>query len=80
MFQEGEIFLSLLLFLSVCVCLVKLEVLISPSHQYLLTALSVWWNLGQLIVSLFAWLFLSKFSCPADADFATCPRGENMGW
>ncbi|KAJ5723072.1 hypothetical protein N7488_001107 [Penicillium malachiteum] len=50
------------------------------SHQYLLTALSAWWNLGQLIVSLVAWVFLANFSCPTDATPATCPRHENMGW
>ncbi|PYH87785.1 Clavaminate synthase-like protein [Aspergillus ellipticus CBS 707.79] len=50
------------------------------SHQYLLTALSAWWNLGQLIVSLLAWVFLANFSCPTDATPATCHRRENMGW
>ncbi|KAI9926966.1 hypothetical protein AWENTII_010799 [Aspergillus wentii] len=50
------------------------------SHQYLLTALSAWWNLSQLFVSLIAWVFLANFSCPTDATPATCPRGENMGW
>ncbi|KAJ5246304.1 hypothetical protein N7468_001287 [Penicillium chermesinum] len=50
------------------------------SHQYLLTALSAWWNLGQLIVSLLAWVFLANFSCPTDATAATCSRSENMGW
>ncbi|KAJ5913552.1 hypothetical protein N7504_002435 [Penicillium tannophilum] len=50
------------------------------SHQYLLTALSAWWNLGQLIVSLLAWVFLANFSCPTDATPATCSRSDNMGW
>ncbi|PWY69071.1 Clavaminate synthase-like protein [Aspergillus heteromorphus CBS 117.55] len=50
------------------------------SHQYLLTALSAWWNLGQLIVSLLAWVFLANFSCPTDSTPATCHRSENMGW
>ncbi|KAJ5672345.1 hypothetical protein N7507_001472 [Penicillium longicatenatum] len=50
------------------------------SHQYLLTALSAWWNLGQLIVSLLAWVFLANFSCPTDATPAACSRSENMGW
>ncbi|KAE8358177.1 hypothetical protein BDV27DRAFT_169668 [Aspergillus caelatus] len=50
------------------------------SHQYLLTALTAWWSLGQLIVSLIAWVFLANFSCPTDTTPATCPRRENMGW
>ncbi|KAL4802004.1 hypothetical protein BDV18DRAFT_167120 [Aspergillus unguis] len=50
------------------------------SHQYLLTALSAWWNLGQLIVSLLAWVFLANFSCPTDATPENCDRSENMGW
>ncbi|KAL4930433.1 uncharacterized protein BDV17DRAFT_280717 [Aspergillus undulatus] len=50
------------------------------SHQYLLTALSAWWNLGQLIVSLLAWVFLANFSCPTDATPDTCSRSQNMGW
>ncbi|RAL03261.1 Clavaminate synthase-like protein [Aspergillus ibericus CBS 121593] len=50
------------------------------SHQYLLTALSAWWNLGQLIVSLLAWVFLANFACPSDSTPGTCHRSENMGW
>lgn len=52
----------------------------ATSHQYLLTALTAWWSLGQLIVSLVAWVFLANFSCPTNATPATCPRRENMGW
>ncbi|KAL2812183.1 hypothetical protein BJX63DRAFT_421922 [Aspergillus granulosus] len=50
------------------------------SHQWLLTALSAWWNLGQLIVSLLAWVFLANFNCPTDATPDTCSRADNMGW
>ncbi|KAJ5321136.1 hypothetical protein N7476_004138 [Penicillium atrosanguineum] len=50
------------------------------SHQYLLTALSAWWNLGQLMVSLIVWVFLANFSCSADATYETCARSQNMGW
>ncbi|KEQ66406.1 Clavaminate synthase-like protein [Aureobasidium melanogenum CBS 110374] len=32
------------------------------SHQYLLTALSSWWMLGQVIVSLISWVFLANFA------------------
>ena len=48
------------------------------SHQYLVTALSAWWNLGQVIVSLVAWVFLANFSCPTDAE--VCRKADNMGW
>lgn len=50
------------------------------SHQYLLTALSAWWNMSQLVVSLIAWVFLANFSCPTDATPETCRRQDNMGW
>jgi MFS family permease len=50
------------------------------SHQYLLTALSAWWNLGQVIVSLVAWVFLANFSCPTGSTYETCKRADNMGW
>ncbi|KAJ5408358.1 hypothetical protein N7509_002241 [Penicillium cosmopolitanum] len=49
-------------------------------HQYLLTALSAWWNMSQLVVSLIAWVFLANFSCPTDATPETCRRQDNMGW
>jgi MFS family permease len=48
------------------------------SHQYLVTALSAWWNLRQVIVSLVAWMFLANLSCPADAE--VCRKANNMGW
>lgn len=50
------------------------------SHQYLLTALSAWWNFGQVIVSLLGWVFIANYSCPADATPETCRRSDNMGW
>ncbi|THX12237.1 hypothetical protein D6D13_04288 [Aureobasidium pullulans] len=50
------------------------------SHQYLLTALSSWWMLGQVIVSLLSWAFLANFTCPTDSTPATCKRADNMGW
>ncbi|KAK7226960.1 hypothetical protein V2G26_014963 [Clonostachys chloroleuca] len=48
------------------------------SHQWLLVTLSGWWNFGQVIVSLVAWVFLANFACPSSQ--APCPRAENMGW
>ncbi|OQE46993.1 hypothetical protein PENCOP_c001G07475 [Penicillium coprophilum] len=43
----------------------------------LLTMLSVWWPVGQLIGSLLAWAFIPKFSC---TGYEGCTRENNMGW
>ncbi|KAI7977894.1 hypothetical protein EIK77_009434 [Talaromyces pinophilus] len=51
---------------------------IPKDYQWLLVGLSGWWNLGQLIVSLLAWVFLANYAC--DSDQAPCPRADNMGW
>ncbi|KZT19572.1 MFS general substrate transporter [Neolentinus lepideus HHB14362 ss-1] len=48
------------------------------SHQYLLTILSIWWCLGQLIASLIAWPLIANFSCSETAT--SCTRSQNMGW
>ncbi|KZT00246.1 MFS general substrate transporter [Laetiporus sulphureus 93-53] len=48
------------------------------THQYLLTVLSIWWSVGQLITCLIAWPIISNFSCPEDST--TCTRTDNMGW
>lgn len=54
----------------------------------LLTALSVWWPVGQLIASLIAWGFVPNYSCAdqlISCDLtapgeACCSRADNMGW
>ncbi|EAS33477.2 sugar transporter [Coccidioides immitis RS] len=43
----------------------------------LLTMLSVWWPVGQLIGSLVAWGFIPNYSCPSGVP---CRREDNMGW
>jgi MFS family permease len=48
------------------------------ANNNLLTLLSAFWSFGQLIASLLAWVFLSNFSCPADAN--PCTRDQNWGW
>ncbi|KAI0920327.1 MFS sugar transporter [Taiwanofungus camphoratus] len=48
------------------------------SHQYLLTILSIWWSVGQLVASLIAWPLVANFSCPENAK--SCTRSEDMGW
>ncbi|KAI8978704.1 MFS general substrate transporter [Trametes punicea] len=50
---------------------------IPASHQYLLTVLSVWWAVGQLVGSLVAWPLMANFSCASASD---CPRSSNQGW
>lgn len=34
------------------------------SHQYLLTLLSLWWAVGQVVASLISWAFLARWGCP----------------
>ncbi|MCJ1348812.1 hypothetical protein MMC31_007045 [Peltigera leucophlebia] len=48
------------------------------THQYLLTILSVFWALAQLLATFIAWPLLGYRTCPADAK--TCTRSENFGW
>ncbi|KAA8899168.1 sugar transporter [Sphaerosporella brunnea] len=48
------------------------------NHGGLLTMLSVWWPLGQLVASLIAWGFLPNYSCSAEQ--AVCTKEGNMGW
>ena len=57
----------------------------------LLTLLSVWWPVGQLIASLVAWALITNYSCPSDGPGSTscnltapgepcCTKAMNMGW
>ncbi|KAI8457666.1 sugar transporter-like protein [Phakopsora pachyrhizi] len=48
------------------------------SHQYLLTILSIFWSIAQLVVTLVAWPLLSNFSCNSNAT--SCSKTENFGW
>ncbi|KAL4911722.1 major facilitator superfamily domain-containing protein [Aspergillus aurantiobrunneus] len=43
----------------------------------LLTMLSVWWPVGNLISSLLAWAFIPNYTCPAEGP---CWKEDNMGW
>ncbi|KAI5813176.1 MFS general substrate transporter [Pyronema omphalodes] len=47
------------------------------SHQYLLTVMSVWWSVGQIIASAVAWPLIGMYSCPSTG---VCTREMNMGW
>ncbi|RAL00566.1 putative sugar transporter [Aspergillus ibericus CBS 121593] len=54
----------------------------------LLTMLSVWWPVGQLIASLLAWAFIPNYSCSSElpscgsvaSGVACCTKASNMGW
>lgn len=47
----------------------------------LLTLLSVWWPVGQLIASLVAWGFIPSRSCDSVVAAAgECTKEQNMGW
>lgn len=46
----------------------------------LLTLLSVFWPIGNLIASLLAWAFIPNFSCPAGTPTGQCKMSDNMGW
>ncbi|KAL4873248.1 hypothetical protein BDV12DRAFT_160677 [Aspergillus spectabilis] len=43
----------------------------------LLTMLSVWWPVGNLVSSLLAWAFIPNFTCPSEGP---CTKEQNMGW
>ncbi|KAK2608253.1 hypothetical protein N8I77_006875 [Diaporthe amygdali] len=51
---------------------------IPQERQWMLTSLSAWWNLGQVIVSLLAWVFLANYAC--ESSEAPCSARSNMGW
>lgn len=48
------------------------------SHQWLLTVMSFWWAIGQVIANLVSWGLISNFSCPDDES--VCHRADNKGW
>ncbi|GAA5967349.1 hypothetical protein JCM8115_006115 [Rhodotorula mucilaginosa] len=56
---------------------------IPNTHRYLLTLLSVWWAIGQVVASLICWAFLAKYSCDTERvgiDGYRCDRNTNAGW
>lgn len=48
------------------------------SHQYLITVLSVFWAIAQVIANLIAWPLLGNYSC--EEGQAVCTKQENFGW
>ncbi|GAA5883780.1 hypothetical protein JCM3774_005672 [Rhodotorula dairenensis] len=56
---------------------------IPNTHKYLLTLLSVWWAVGQVVASLICWVFIAKYSCDTERvgiDGYRCDRNTNAGW
>ncbi|KAF8201364.1 major facilitator superfamily domain-containing protein [Mycena galopus ATCC 62051] len=58
-------------------------------HQYLLTLLSLWWAVGQVVGSLISWVFLAKYSCDTtlvgklvlqNGSLYQCDNTNNNGW
>lgn len=47
------------------------------SHQYLLTVLSIYWALAQVLATLIAWPLQGNLTCQ---EGETCTRSKNMGW
>ena len=48
-----------------------------------MTLLSIWWAVGYTTAGLFAWAFLSNYSCKPGAPKKKpppCKRADNMGW
>lgn len=46
-------------------------------YQYLLTVMSGWWSLGQLVANLIGWGLIPSFSCK---NTEHCLKADNKGW
>ncbi|GAC76127.1 synaptic vesicle transporter SV2 [Moesziomyces antarcticus T-34] len=60
---------------------------VPAKSQYLLTLLSVFWSLGQLLASLVAWAFIANYSCNGNQsntvtgpNTVACDVSQNKGW
>lgn len=50
-----------------------------PSNkQWMLTVMSVWWAIGQVVTNLISWGLISNYSCLDTAT--TCLKRDNWGW
>lgn len=48
------------------------------NSKWLLTVMSVWWSLGQVITALLSWAIITNYSC---SDTSTeCLSKDNKGW
>lgn len=48
------------------------------SHKWILTVMSFWWSLGQIVANLISWGLISNYSC--DDTAPVCLKADNMGW
>ncbi|KAK6457413.1 putative inorganic phosphate transporter [Scheffersomyces xylosifermentans] len=48
------------------------------SHQWLLTVMSSWWAIGQIVANLISWGLISNYSC--DPAATVCLKKDNWGW
>lgn len=48
------------------------------THQYLLTILSIYWAIAQVIANLIAWPLLGNLTCQQTEK--NCTKSKNMGW
>lgn len=47
-------------------------------NKWLLTVMSMWWSLGQVVTALLSWALITNYSC---SDTATvCLSKDNKGW
>lgn len=47
-------------------------------NKWLLTVMSMWWSLGQVVTALLSWALITNYLCP---DTATeCLSKDNKGW
>ncbi|KAM9900552.1 hypothetical protein OXX79_005061 [Metschnikowia pulcherrima] len=47
------------------------------NKKWLLTVMSVWWSIGQVVTALISWGLISNYSCE---DVTDCHASENKGW
>ncbi|PSK37844.1 hypothetical protein C7M61_003089 [Candidozyma pseudohaemuli] len=47
------------------------------NKKWLLTVMSIWWALGQVVTALISWGLISNYSCD---DTENCVREDNWGW
>jgi hypothetical protein len=50
------------------------------THTWLVTFMSIWWAVGYTITGLFAWAYMSNFTCAPDTTPETCKKSDNWGW
>ncbi|KAF7192702.1 Major facilitator-type transporter hxnZ [Pseudocercospora fuligena] len=50
------------------------------SHAWLVTFMGIWVPLGYGVTGLFAWAYMSNFSCESTVPIGGCPRSQNWGW